>query len=88
MLCEEEGAEGVDLEGGEGVQGGDGGGGFFGVQDAGEEEGEVEVVGFGGVEGGAVGGGGGDAGFVWEGLVLGVWNGWVERRGGWATSHV
>lgn len=45
MFHEEEGAEGVDFEGFEGVGVGDLGGGFFGVEDPGEAEGEVEVVG-------------------------------------------
>lgn len=62
VFCEEEGAEGVDFEGFEGVGVGDLRGGLFGVQDAGDAEGEVEVAGF--VAGGAVGRGGGDGAFI------------------------
>lgn len=54
MFCEEHWAEGVGAEGFEREGGGDLLGAFFGVEDAGEEEGEVEVVGAGGEEGGAV----------------------------------
>lgn len=41
VFCEEHWAEGVDAEGFESEGGGDLLGAFFGVEDAGEEEGEV-----------------------------------------------
>lgn len=85
---EEEGAEGVGLKGAEGVGVGDLGGGFFGVEDAGDAEGEMEVGVLGrGKFGGAVGGGGGDGGFVWSvgrnvsGWSIFCWKGGERKRG-------
>jgi hypothetical protein len=44
------------------------GGRLLGVEDAGYAECETEVVGGGGEHGAHLGGGGGDAGFVWMGV--------------------
>lgn len=68
MLHDEHGPNGVDAEGLEGVVGVDLGGRLLGVEDAGYAECETEVVGGGGEHGAHLGGGGGDAGFVWMGV--------------------
>lgn len=62
MLCEQKGAETVDLERLEGFCGVDLRGRLFRVEDAGDAEGETE--GIGGEAGGAVRCGGGYCGFI------------------------
>lgn len=82
MLDEQQGADGVGFERGEGVRTGDLGGGFLRVEDAGDAEGEVEV---GCWEArGAVARCGGDGGFICQFPFLSVFV--VCLGGHWCVS--